>query len=291
LQNHGYNTLSKNRQFFSWIQILDYFSRELDIIIISAILGKDSVGLYSLCKKIVLSIYNSINPIITKVLTPIFATIQAEKDGLRRIYLDTIQTLAIVNYPLYSLVAIFSVGILNFIYGQEYVDGYIVLSFISLTYGLHSTGSPVGSLQVALGKTDTGFYWTIIRILLSITAVYIGVQVDLNFLSFVLFLVPLISNYIFWKITIEPLVNIKYFYYFKSTIITLIFVIIYSLPFYFFFRDYTSVPLCILIGFLYCVIYLLACNTLGFKNFYIIRLINNIIYSKLFNSKNKHEIE
>ena len=58
--------------------ILDYFSRELDIMIISATLGKETVGVYSLCKKLVLAVYGAVNPVLTKVITPIFAMIQNE---------------------------------------------------------------------------------------------------------------------------------------------------------------------------------------------------------------------
>jgi O-antigen/teichoic acid export membrane protein len=57
-------------------RILDYVARELDIFIISSTLGRDILGAYSLCKKIIIMLYGIISPIMMNVLTPMFAEIQ-----------------------------------------------------------------------------------------------------------------------------------------------------------------------------------------------------------------------
>ena len=183
--------------------ILDYFSRELDIMIISATLGKETVGVYSLCKKLVLAVYGAVNPVLTKVITPIFAMIQNEKGRIQKLYYDITQSLAIINMPIYCLISIFSMGILEYLYGEQYLDGTMVLAFVSLTYGVNTTANPVGSLQIAMGRTDLGLYWTIVRIVATAVAIYFGAWFGINGLALSLLILTLVVNPVFWKITIH----------------------------------------------------------------------------------------
>lgn len=255
-------------------QILDYFSREIDIIFISATFGKDVLGVYSLCKKLILSLYGTINPIITKVLTPLLAKIQSDKSKVKNVFYSLIETLSLTNFPIYFLVSIFSVGILNFIYGAQYKEGAIILSILSIHYGYLSTGNPVGSLQVALGRTDAGFYWTIFRIILSFIAVYIGSYFNIEVLVSCLFVMSFISSPLAWSITIRPLIGGKFWEYFLLSFKPFIISFILSIPFYVFLYNTTSVFLMTI----FVVIYILITITIYYKFFpraYIVSLVKS----------------
>lgn len=262
--------------------ILDYFSRELDIMIISATLGKETVGVYSLCKKLVLAIYGAINPVITKVITPIFALIQKETKRIQKLYYDITQSMAIINMPVYCLIAIFATGILKFLYGDQYIDGTLVLAFISLTYGVNTTGNPVGSLQIAMGRTDLGLYWTIVRIITTGLAIYIGAQFGINALALSLLILNFIINPIFWRITIQTIIGGNYKDYFQNSLFICLLVILYSLPFYFFFSSYTSVVLCLLIGAIYVIIYVVLIYN-AYPDSYIVKTVKERIIPNLLN--------
>lgn len=238
--------------------VLDYFSRELDIIIISATLGKDTVGVYSLCKKLVLAVYSAVNPVLTKVITPVFAMIQTEKARIQKLYYDITQSMAIINMPIYCLIAIFSMGILKYLYGDQYLDGTLVLAFTSLTYGVNTTGNPVGSLQIAMGRTDLGLYWTIVRIVATAIVIFIGAQMGITAMAFGLFLLGLIINPVFWRITIKTIIGGAYKDYFANSILICVLIMLISMPLYFFFSKNTSVIVCLLIGILYILVYVIV---------------------------------
>lgn len=251
--------------------VLDYFSRELDILIISATLGKEVTGLYSLCKKLVLALYSVVNPIFTKVITPIFATIQSERERVRQMYYDIVESLALINMPIYCLVAIFAMGILKYLYGDQYVDGTLVLAFMSLTYGVNTTGNPVGSLQIAMGRTDAGFYWTIIRILATSIAVFIGAQFNITAISLSLLILNFVVNPLFWRITIKPLIGGNYRDYFRVSVYICFILIIVSSPLYYFCHNMTVVFPCLMIGLGYLCLYLFVLVR-WFPNLYLIRM-------------------
>lgn len=239
-------------------QIFDYFSREIDVILISITLGKETLGVYSLCKKLVISVYSAITPILTKVLAPTFAHIQNDINYVRKIYYDVVESIAIVNFPIYFLISIFSYGIIRFLYGNSYTDSTMVLSLLAIYYGFLSTGSPVGSLQTALGRTDTGFYWTILRILFNIFAIYIGSRFNIEGIIISLFLVALCTKPISWRITVRPLIKGHFMEYMMKSVIPLMIISVYSIPFYLVLRNISSIvgmAICS-IGyiFLYCFI-------------------------------------
>jgi len=257
-------------------QVLDYFARELDILIISATLGKEVTGVYSLCKKLVMAVYGAVTPILTKVMTPVFAIIQKEKDRIRQLYYDIVESLALVNMPVYCLIAVFATGILKCLYGDQYLDGALVLAFISLTYGINTTGNPVGSLQIAMGRTDSGFYWTICRIVFTGIAIYLGAQFGMNAIALSMLILNFVINPLFWKITIQPLIGGNYGAYFKVSLLICLLVMVSALPLYLLCHTMTTVWLCLIIGGLYAAVYAVVLWKF-FPDTYLVRLLDERI--------------
>ena len=250
--------------------ILDYFAREFDVLIISTTLGKEAVGVYSLCKKLVLAVFSAINPVLMKVLTPILATLQGEKERLKKIYYDIVQSMAFINMPIYCLLAVFSSGILIFLYGEQYADSFVVLSFIALHYGLSSTNNPVGSLQIAMGRTDSGFYWTIVRIIATVLTVFIGAEFGLNGIAIGLFLQSVIINPVFWRITIKSILGGDYPSYFNISIAPCLIIIVSFLPVYFLFHNTTNIFLAILYGSISIFLFSIALYILSPQSFLVV---------------------
>lgn len=241
-------------------RVLDYFSREIDIIFISASFGKDVLGVYTLCKKIVQMIYGIINPILTKILTPLFAKIQNERNKIKNVYLSLIESLSIINFPVYFLVSIFSGAILNFLYGSEYVEGKFMLSILALYYGILSISNPVGSLQIALGRTDIGFYWTIFRIIITLIIVYIASFFSIDTLVVLFLIMALVNSFLLWRFQIYVMIKVKFNEYFSVILRPLFLVIILSIPFYLILWSKISLLYTITGILFFIIVYLLAVN-------------------------------
>ena len=154
--------------------LIDTLSSEMDTIIIGKMFSMEILGVYTLCKQLTHKVYGFINPIITKVLTPALANLQDDLSIVKKKYMQTLYILAIINIPLYAYIAYFSPQILDIVYGEQYKDYFILLSLLCLYYAILCVGNPVGSLQVALGRTDLGFYWSIYRTITYTIALYVG---------------------------------------------------------------------------------------------------------------------
>ena len=145
--------------------LIDTISSEMDTIIIGRVFSMEILGVYTLCKQLAARIYGIINPIITKVLTPVLASIQDDRRLVRQKYMNVLYIISAINIPLYFFVAYMSPQFLGVLYGEHYSEYWLILSLLCVNYGILSVGNPIGSLQVALGRTDLGFYWTIYRVI------------------------------------------------------------------------------------------------------------------------------
>ncbi|MDP4185576.1 MAG: MOP flippase family protein [Bacteroidota bacterium] len=215
--------------------MLDFLSREADIIIISNFFSKEFLGVYSLSKQLVMRLYGFVNPIMTKVLTPLLASMQNKQTELKSKYLKVIEFLSFLNYPLYFLIALNATPLLILLYGKQYAEGGFILAILSVNYGILSIANPVGSLQVALGRTDLGFYWTIYRVIVSITAIYIGSLFSIQGVVWSILICNILNILPFWRMQLYNLIRIKLLEYLKFQYIPFIlslilFVIIRLIP-------------------------------------------------------------
>lgn len=189
--------------------ILDFFSHEADILLIGKILGSESLGVYSLAKQIVLKLFSIINPIVMTVLSPLLSSIQNQKERLKAFYLKIVKYMAYINFPVYILIIVASKEILYVIYGPQYAEYYPVLSFLSFAYCLAALSNPVGSLQIATGRTDIGLKWTILRIIIMPVVIFAGALINIEAVAGFYAMISLFLVIPLWFIQIKPMANIS----------------------------------------------------------------------------------
>lgn len=190
--------------------ILDFLSAEMDILIISSFFSLELLGVYSLCKQLARKVYAFLNPIITKVLTPALSLLQGNLELVKEKYLHTIGILSFINYPVYFFIAYFSASVLTLLYGHQYTEYHLLLSILCVNFSLQSIGNPVGSLQVALGRTDLGFYWTIYRITSYAVFLYIGAQFNIYICTLFILLINILNMAPGVKLLMYKLIRVSF---------------------------------------------------------------------------------
>lgn len=211
---------------------LDFVSREMDSFIISSNMSMEIFGVYTLFKNLTMKIYQVINPVVTNVLTPIFAKIQEEKDRLSDAYKRTVEILSFIDFPIYGIVAVCSYSIISILYGDSYRSYAFVLSCLAIYYAFQSCGNPIGSLLIATGRTDRGFYWTIYRIVFTFAFLTMASMFSLNMFVVFVVLMPLLTAYPSWYILLRVISTIKFRDYLLITLSSL-FVCIPLFPLFF----------------------------------------------------------
>lgn len=198
--------------------IMDFFSSQMDALIISSSFTMEVFGVYTLCKSLALRIFQFVNPIVTNVLTPVMAKIQNDKERMTYHYFWCIDVLGAINFPVYFTIAFLSYSILSILYGNTYSEYAYLLTFLSFYYAFISCNNPVGALTVSTGRTDLGMYWTIFRICFYALYYYCISQFSLLFFAFGVALLPVITSYPFWRIVFHQVTTISFPSYFMVPI-------------------------------------------------------------------------
>lgn len=205
---------------------INYFNSQFDVILIGKLLGTEALGIYSVAKNLSMRPAQIINPIITKVTFPIMAKVQDDTLQLKNIYLKTINYLSSVNFPIYVLIALLAEPIILILFGEKWNDSIIILQILSLYGAFRSTGNPVGSLQMAKGRADLGFYWNLGLFFFIPLTIYTGrywglVGIAYSLLGLMVFLA--VPN---WYFMVKPLCGASFKEYFWQILQPLIFAII-----------------------------------------------------------------
>lgn len=193
--------------------ILDFFSRELDILIVSATLGIEFLGVYNIAKKIPTSLYSFINPIVGRVITPLFAIISQNISELKNKYILTSKALSWISFPMYFFIGAIAPTLLYYVFGADYVEGAYIVVIFSTMYAFNGVNGICGSLQIATGRTDIGFIWTIYRVVSTAIIYYTSSLYGMKiFLIGILFSI-LLNVFMVWYIQFRTMVKVSFWEY------------------------------------------------------------------------------
>jgi len=190
-------------------QLVNYFNRDLDILIIGKFFGTEILGGYSLAKQLVFRPAQIINPIVTKVASPVLARFQDSIDLLRKNYLKLINIVATINIPVYLIIIVFASPIVTILYGYGFENIVNLVRILSVYMMFRALGNPIGSLVIATGRTDLGFYWNVVTLIIIPAAILIGVQFSIEWVAKSITLAMIILFIPGWSFFMKRLLKVK----------------------------------------------------------------------------------
>ncbi len=190
-------------------QIVNYFNRDLDILIVGKFFGSELLGGYSLAKQLVFRPAQVLNPIFTKVASPILSRIQKNRNKLKSNYLMLLNIVATINMPIYLGVLVLAPWIVSVLYGSGYESIVILVRILSVYMVFRAIGNPAGSLLIATGRTDLGFYWNLITLTVLPIAIFIGAQFSIEMVATLITVAMAVLLLPSWYFLIYKLIGAK----------------------------------------------------------------------------------
>ena len=198
---------------------INYINSETDVLLIGKLLGAESLGIYTIAKQLIMRPAKILNPIITKVTFPTMAKVQNDIKLLKNIYLKTLNYLSSINFPIYALIIVFAPEIVSLLFGYKWMKAVPIIRILSLYAALRSTGNPIGSILLAKGKANWGFWWNLGLLFYLPISIYIsshwglvGIAWGLTFVMISL----IIPN---WFILVRKLCSANFVEYYKEIFI------------------------------------------------------------------------
>jgi O-antigen/teichoic acid export membrane protein len=156
--------------------LINHINATVDLVLGGRLLGATQLGLYSVPRNLILQIQFMVNPIFTRVGFPLIASIQNDKDRVRRVYLKTMNMTASVNAPIYVFLGFFAPEIVLILLGEKWIESAVVLQILAAWGLFRSFGNPVGSLFFGLGQVRRSVIWNSGMLLVVPALIWLGSQ-------------------------------------------------------------------------------------------------------------------
>ncbi len=185
-----------------------------DIFIGGRYLSAAALGGHGIAKDLSLKIGWAINPIVTRIATPLLAQLQGERDRLRSVYAQVLRVTTVLNFPIYFSLILFASSYTRLVFGEglaAYQPSFVLLGLWGL---LRSVGNPSGSLFFALGKTRLAFYFSTVSMLLFASSAWLGMQFGVVGLAWAMLASMALQQMIgAWYFIVRPLTGMPYTQY------------------------------------------------------------------------------
>ena len=191
-------------------QVINYFNKDIDVLIIGKVFGAELLGGYNLAKQLVYRPIQVINPVITRVASPVLAKYQYNTTLLKKHYLTLVSMISTVNIPIYIGIVIFSPWIVEIMYGSDFLHIVYLTRLLSLYMLIRAISNPIGSLIIATGKTGLEFKWNLITLIITPLFVLTGTMHSLMLTTLMLTLSMLVLFVPSWWILVRKLIGASF---------------------------------------------------------------------------------
>ena len=202
-------------------RVLNYFTANVDYIIIGRFLGPASLGFYTLAYNLMTFPLHKINPIVTRVAYPAFSKLQQDNVKIREGYCKIINYITAVSFPMLAGMFVVAPEFVRFVYGAQWEPSIIVLQIFCVVGAFKSLGNPVGSVLLAKGRADIAFYWNVFTVIVVSVAVMLCVSWGITGVAYAIMILQLPFFLIIQPIT-NRLIDLRsrqYFYAIRSPLI------------------------------------------------------------------------
>ena len=198
--------------------MVNYFARNLDNLLVGALMGSAQLGYYDKAYKVMQYPLNYLTGIFSSVLQPYLSEYQNDKSRLYASWLSICRILAVVGLFVTAVIVTFSKEILLVMYGDQWLAATPALAALGLSVGLQMVNSTSGAIFQSACRTDALFKSGLICTAMSIVSILIGVAAgSLGTLGLMIsvaylghFLVT--THYLVWKVLgVAPLVFLRTF--------------------------------------------------------------------------------
>ncbi|KPH65748.1 lipopolysaccharide biosynthesis protein [Novosphingobium sp. ST904] len=156
--------------------LVNFFARNLDNVIIAKAEGADAVGLYDRSYKLMLFPLQNVNQPLSRVMIPVMSRLQDDAERYRRVYERAIRALALLSLPGILAAAICSDRLVPFLLGSRWSAASPIFFWLSLTAIVQTVPNTTGWLYISSGKTRRMMYWGIFSSTISVISFFIGVR-------------------------------------------------------------------------------------------------------------------
>jgi O-antigen/teichoic acid export membrane protein len=156
--------------------LVNYFARNADSLIIGKVLGPASLGVYSLAYRTMLFPLQNLTFVATRALFPVMSRKQTEPQEVASMYLRSISVITFFTAPLMAGLFVLREPFVDAVFGSSWGAAASVIAWLAPVGFIQSIVSASGPVFMALGRTTTMLRITVIASLAHVTAFIVGLR-------------------------------------------------------------------------------------------------------------------
>ena len=165
--------------FGRWVtgsRLLNHLNRNADNLLIGRFLGAAALGLYSFSYQAVLLPLLVVARPVSAVSFPSFARLQHDRPRCAKAYLDTLEMVTVVAWPVAALAAFAAPAAIPIVVGTQWQAAIPIFQVLSGVAALHSFMNLSAPLFDGLGRPEWGFRWTGFVLTLNLIGFAVGLR-------------------------------------------------------------------------------------------------------------------
>ena len=231
--NYDNSTINKIRRYslfqFSF-NFINYFSRNLDNILIGKYLGVNELGYYNKAYSLMLYPVQNLTFVITPVLQPVLSEYQNDKEAIYKYYIKIVKILALMGIFISMFCFFSSKEIILILFGNQWIQSINSFKILSLTIAIQMVASSSGSIFQATGHVKELFISGLLSAFVTVTSILIGLKFNkIEFVAYGILIAFSINFFQTYYILIKKVFHKNLFNFFmelRNTIIILILMVI-----------------------------------------------------------------
>ena len=162
-------------------QLLNYFSRNLDNLLIGKFVGETPLGLYVKAYSLLMLPLSQINGPLTAVMVPTLSRLQDQPDRFRRGYLKGVTLSVMFTAPLTAFLFFWSDEVIHLVLGHQWAAAGHLFQILAVAAMLQPLANTTGWLYIPLGRTARLLRWKLMTgwfnpLLMLIGVLHAGVE-------------------------------------------------------------------------------------------------------------------
>lgn len=154
--------------------LVNYFSRNADNILVGKFLGAGALGLYGKAYQLLSLPMQQVTSPISKVVFPSLSRLQDNASEFRSQYLQFLRMITLINVPIVIYLGLFADVVVGVLLGEQWLEMVPVFRCLAPAALMAATNVAGGWVMVALGRVSKQFYMGLGSSVVHVIAMIIG---------------------------------------------------------------------------------------------------------------------
>ena len=157
-------------------QLLNYFSRNADSMLIGRFLGTQALGWYSMAYKLMLFPLHNLALVVARATFPKLSQLQADPELVAQGYFRSVRLISLLTFPLMSGLFVLRGPFVETVLGTSWMPVADILAWLCPVGLVQSITTTMGMIYMVTGGTKTMFRWGVFSTAATLAAMAIGIS-------------------------------------------------------------------------------------------------------------------